>query len=177
MNFCATAAFLGLNLCDQQTAVSSAVEQSFVQHIADHGLSYGTVEEYNFRLGLFNAIDAEINEINANPENTFTVGHNFLSTMTKDEKKRLLGYRAPENITEESIVVLSEEGLADSVDWRTKGAVNPVKNQGQCGSCWAFSATAAIEGHHFIATGTLLSLSEQEIVDCDTSSYGCNGGW
>ena len=176
MNFCATAAFLGLNVCENQTA-SSAVEQAFVQHIADFGLSYGTVEEYNFRLGLFNAVDAEINEINANPENTFTVGHNFLSTMTKDEKKRLLGYRGPQNVSEETVVVLSEEGLADSVDWRTKGAVNPVKNQGQCGSCWAFSATAAIEGHHFIATGTLLSLSEQEIVDCDTSSYGCNGGW
>ena len=176
MNFCATAAFLGLNICDNQTA-TTAVEQAFVQHIADHGLSYGTVEEYNFRLGLFNAVDAEINEINANPENTFTVGHNFLSTMTKDEKKRLLGYRGPQNVSEESIVVLSEEGLADSVDWRTKGAVNPVKNQGQCGSCWAFSATAAIEGHHKIATGTLLSLSEQELVDCDTTSHGCNGGW
>ena len=176
MNFCATAAFLGLNICDNQTA-TTAVEQSFVQHIADHGLSYGTVEEYNFRLGLFNAIDAEINEINADPENTFVVGHNFLSTMTKDEKKRLLGYRGPQNVSEENIVVLSEEGLADSVDWRTKGAVNPVKNQGQCGSCWAFSATAAIEGHHFIQTGTLLSLSEQEVVDCDTTSYGCNGGW
>ena len=128
MNFCSTAAFLGLNICDKHTAVSSSVEQSFIQHIADHGISYGTVEEYNFRLGLFNALDAEINEINANPENTFTVGHNFLSTMTKDEKKRLLGDRVPENINEENIVVLSEEGLADSVDWRTKGAVNPVKN-------------------------------------------------
>ena len=176
MKFCATAAFLGLNICNKQKA-TPAVEQAFIKHIAEHGLSYGTVEEYNFRLGLFNAIDAEINEINANPENTFTVGHNFLSTMTKDEKKRLLGYRGPQNVSEETVVVLSEEGLADSVDWRTKGAVNPVKNQGQCGSCWAFSATAAFEGHHKIATGTLLSLSEQELVDCDTTSHGCNGGW
>lgn len=57
MNFCATAAFLGLNLCDKKTAVSSAVEQAFLQHIADYGHSYGTIEEYNFRLGLYNAID------------------------------------------------------------------------------------------------------------------------
>ena len=73
--------------------------------------------------------------------------------------------------------MLSEEGLADSVDWRTKGAVNPVKYQGHCGSCWAFSATAAIESHHFIATGHLLNLSEQELVDCVTvDSHGCSGG-
>jgi len=60
----------------------------------------------------------------------------------------------------DNLQVLSTVGLADSVDWRTKGAVNPVKNQGQCGSCWAFSATSAIEGHHFLATGNLLSFSE-----------------
>ena len=153
MNFCTTAAFLGLNVCHKQTFASAALEQAFIQHITDYGLSYGTVEEYTFRLGLFSAIDAEINEINANPENTFTVGHNFLSTMTKDEKKRLLGFRGQKSIPKESIVILSEEGLQDSIDWRTKGAVNPVKDQGQCGSCWAFSATAAIEGHHFIQSG------------------------
>ena len=66
--------------------------------------------------------------------------------------------------------------LADSVDWRTKGAVNPVKNQARCGSCWAFSAVASMEGHHFIKTGTLISMSEQQFVDCDKSSHGCNGG-
>jgi cathepsin F len=66
--------------------------------------------------------------------------------------------------------------LADSVDWRTKGAVNPVQNQGMCGSCWAFSSTAAIEGAHFLKTGQLLKLSEQQFVDCDKQSSGCNGG-
>ena len=67
--------------------------------------------------------------------------------------------------------------LPASVDWRTKGAVNAVKDQGQCGSCWAFSATAAVEGAYAIKTGNLLSLSEQQLVDCDTQSQGCNGGW
>jgi KDEL-tailed cysteine endopeptidase len=176
MNFCTAAAFLGVNVCDNASPITSAVEQTFIEHLAGHGLSYGTSEEYQFRLNLFAQKDAEIKEINANPENTFTVGHNFFSTMTKDEAKKMLGYNGPQE-SDAEVTVLPTDNLQASVDWRSKGAVNPVKNQGQCGSCWAFSATASIEGHHFIQTGSLLSLSEQEIVDCDTTSYGCNGGW
>ncbi|GJV13190.1 senescence-specific cysteine protease SAG39-like protein [Tanacetum coccineum] len=68
--------------------------------------------------------------------------------------------------------------VPSSMDWRTKGAVTPIKDQGQCGCCWAFSAVAAMEGITQLKTGKLISLSEQELVDCDTSGIdqGCEGG-
>lgn len=67
--------------------------------------------------------------------------------------------------------------MDDSVDWVQKGAVNPIKDQGQCGSCWAFSTVGTLESAYQIATGTLHSFAEQQLVDCDKSNDGCSGGW
>merc|ERR1712151_672115 len=118
--------------------------------------------------------EALFDEINNDPAMTFTVGHNAYSTWTQAEMKRLNGY-----IPYSANVITVKNGTpnADSVDWVTAGAVTPVKNQGSCGSCWAFSSTGALEGAYFIKNGTLDSFSEQELVDCDhNGSAGCNGG-
>merc|ERR1712226_565577 len=109
----------------------------------------------------------------ADPAMTHTAGVNFMATWTPEEKK-LLGYKA-QNLTR-SPVHLDDSNLADSLNWVTQGAVTPVKNQGQCGSCWSFSTTGALEGAHFMATKNLVSLSEQQFVDCDHVDQGCNGG-
>ena len=67
--------------------------------------------------------------------------------------------------------------IPDFIDWRKKGAVNAVMNQGHCGSCWAFSATASLEGSYFVKNGKLLNFSEQQLMDCSTKNNGCRGGW
>jgi cathepsin L len=114
---------------------------------------------------------------------TFWLGMNKYADMSTAEFVKVMnGYnvtmRGQREQHRHSFVYNPSLKLPDTVDWRDKGYVTPIKDQGQCGSCWAFSSTGALEGQHFAATGKLVSLSEQNLVDCSGSqgNMGCNGG-
>merc|ERR1711931_515156 len=110
----------------------------------------------------------------------FSTGINEYSDLTFDEyKTQLLGYKQS-NTSSRGATFLPPNNIRvpDMVDWRKEGYVTPVKNQLQCGSCWAFSTTRSLEGQHFKKTGKLVSLSEQNLVDCSKKegNKGCKGG-
>ena len=156
-------------------AISTRVK--FVDHINKFNKSYLTMEEFEARHILFAYADEIVESHNAS-NSTFTLAHNHFSTMTEQEKANTRG-RLPSPTTARKTVTLPTADLPSSVDWRDQGAVNAIKDQGQCGSCWAFSAVCALEASHWKATGDLLSFAEQQLVDCAGFRYGnlgCNGG-
>ncbi|PVD36390.1 hypothetical protein C0Q70_03372 [Pomacea canaliculata] len=109
---------------------------------------------------------------------TFRVGVNEYADMTNEEFVRVMnGFRIPQNYEGTAPVYTPPKGLNPpaSVDWRTKGYVTHIKNQGQCGSCWAFSATGSLEGQWFNKTKRLVSLSEQNLVDCSSDQGNKRG--
>jgi C1A family cysteine protease len=156
-------------------AVASASELSskFMQFITTHNKSYGTVEEFEFRKAIFAEMEDFIQSHNTSNDMTFNVAHNKFSDWTSAEYKRILGFK-PSNTTETTTVFA--ETNASSVNWVEAGAVQAVRDQGQCGSCWAFSSMGALESAHWIESGESLDFSEQQLVDCVKTSFGCNGG-
>ena len=143
---------------------------------------YSNIQELETRFAIFRnnfmGILAHNNDLSQN----FTMGVNQFTDLTPEEfraqyvggLKTQVGSYGCKSFTSDA------SGAPSSIDWRTKGAVTSVKDQGQCGSCWTFSATGAIEGAWAISKGQLIDLSEQELVDCATGvsygSHGCNGG-
>jgi len=111
---------------------------------------------------------------------SYTVGHNQFSAMSRQEFTEFAhGGVQGESSTDGAYLGRHEyngEALPTEIDWSTKGAVTAVKNQGHCGSCWAFSTTGSMEGANQIASGKLASLSEQQLVDCSKANGGCQGG-
>ena len=159
-----------------QSEMMTAEDYEFINFVAAHGKSYGTTAEFQFRSAQFKDTLAKVNECNTN-ETTQTCGINYMADYTPEEWKKMNGYKPELKTTSnDDAIELSIENLADSVNWVEQGAVTPVKNQGQCGSCWAFSTTGSVEGAEFLATKKLQSFSEQQLVDCSKQNNACNGG-
>ncbi|KAG9149917.1 hypothetical protein Leryth_009993 [Lithospermum erythrorhizon] len=160
---------------------TKSIVDRFIDWLNQTGRMYENRDEWNLRFGIYQSNVVLIDFINS-LNFPYKLTDNVFADLTSQEfRSKYFGYKMNNNYTSEphSNSTFLPFKLPPIIDWRNRGAVNPVKNQGQCGSCWAFSAVAAIEGITKIKTGKLLSLSEQELVDCDVHSdnEGCSGGY
>ncbi|KAF8404976.1 hypothetical protein HHK36_009871 [Tetracentron sinense] len=150
--------------------------------LANHGKAYNALGEKERRFEIFKDNLRFIDDHNSE-NRTYKVGLNRFADLTNEEYRSIyLGTKTDakrrfSKTKSNRYAYRAGDSLPESVDWREKGAVAPVKDQGSCGSCWAFSTISAVEGINKIVTDDLISLSEQELVDCDRSyNEGCNGG-
>ncbi|XP_078698636.1 cathepsin L-like peptidase [Branchiostoma floridae x Branchiostoma belcheri] len=168
-------------------AMATAMDPEWEAFKLTHGKQYRSPEEENARQAIFqdnNQMIKEHNQEAAMGRRSYFMGMNQFGDLAHSEYLEFVVGPGllPLNQSQPSENVFeSTPGLQvdDTVDWRQKGAVTPVGNEGQCGSPWAFSATGALEGAHFLKTGKLVSLSEQNLIDCSRKygNQGCSGGY
>jgi C1A family cysteine protease len=149
---------------------------AFDSWMTEHSVKYDSMFEKAYRERVFLENLAKIELHNSEKYHTYKMGVNQFSAMTEEEFVAMnLGLVVPESMEFEND---QADNFRADVDWTTVGAVTDVKNQGQCGSCWAFSTTGGLEGLSFTGFNQLQSFSEQQLVDCSSSygNQGCNGG-
>lgn len=160
----------------------ASLRSEFERFILDYGRDYGNSDEHERKFEIFKS-NVNHYRLENTKNHSYTLGIGPFADLTDVEfSSRLTLKVAPWEERHESRGYLGDyraidgAALADAVDWVAGGAVTPVKNQGSCGSCWAFSTTGALEGAWKIATGNLVSLSEQQLVDCFPGN-DCGGGY
>jgi len=151
------------------------IQAQFLSFMNKFGKQYAQDSEVFHRYNIFKSNYLKMREHNRSGK-SWTLGINQFADLTAEEFKAFVQLH-PMPQRPRNPVDLPTTNV-DNIDWRSKGAVTPVKDQGQCGSCWAFSATGSMEGAWQIVKGKLVSLSEQQLVDCSTTqgNQGCNGG-
>ena len=164
---------------NNDNTVPAHVVESFSKWTTKHGKAYESPAEHVYRLSVFHKNYLMVKSHNES-NSSYTKALNKFADMTHEElRSKYLGYKPtlasrPKNYANEP----TSYTVAETKDWRDLGAVNAIKDQGQCGSCWAFSTVAALEGAWYLKHNELVSLSEQQLNDCSTAygNHGCNGG-
>ncbi|EDQ86194.1 uncharacterized protein MONBRDRAFT_33873 [Monosiga brevicollis MX1] len=152
---------------------------TFEHYKAEYKKAYATTTEHEYRRQVFEQNLAKIRAHNADTTKTWKEGVNHMSDWTSEEFRRLLGYDQSYGYSKHQPAPtqtrLGMVQLPETVDWRTQGVVTPVKDQGNCGSCWSFGSAQTLESHVAIKTGYLETLSEQNILDCTPNPNECGG--
>jgi cathepsin F len=160
---------------------TDALFQQFLKFKDQYKKQYNNIDEFILRFNLFKTNFLKLDNTIGKP--THIIGITKYSDLTTEEFKKIYLTLRPSvkhhaSVNGDFLKALQYKDAPDAFDWRDKGVVSGVKDQGKCGSCWAFSTVGNLEGVHAIKTGKLISFSEQQIVDCDHVGYdqGCEGG-
>nr|XP_012592154.2 cathepsin L1-like [Microcebus murinus] len=181
MNLLLILAAFCVGITSAAPTLDCSIDAQWCQWKAKHRKQYHTNEE-GWRRAVWKKNKKMIelhNQEYSQGKHGFTMAMNSFGDMTNEEFRQVMnGFRNQKHKKGKVFREPLFHQVPKSVDWREKGYVTSVKNQGQCGSCWAFSATGALEGQMFQKTGKLVSLSEQNLVDCSRpqGNDGCNGG-
>ncbi|PON68373.1 Cyseine protease [Trema orientale] len=166
-----------------RTLHEAALVDMHEQWMSQHGRTYANIAEKEMRFEIFKDTVNYVEKFNEDESQTYKLGINNYTDLTNEEfLTYFTGYKEPSSSRSSrqysSFMYENVTDIPTTVDWRDQGAVTEIKYQGQCGCCWAFSAVAAVEGITQIKTGNLVSLSEQQLLDCATDgNNGCHGGW
>ena len=184
MKGCLAIVLIGVLVCVGSAWPMSAEYQQFKLYAKEYNKKYESYPMELYRFGVYLANLVEIEEMNILDEGTAVYGETIFTDMTKAEMRQHLGlvipkdfkYSYAQNFTNDP-KYKPKAGTPDIWNWEQQGAVTSVKNQGTCGSCWTFSTAGNVEGQWFMKHKELENFSMQQLIDCDKSNFGCNGGW